>query len=64
MLIDPYLIANATGKFTSFVTLSNNLWDKTIRGEPSFHQIFLYAFADFLGLVLRIMTLTKNHLNK
>ena len=65
LLIDgfPYRIASCIGTDTFACTLSLNFSDKTIRGEPSFHQIFLYAWADFFGLVLRMTPLTKKVLN-
>ena len=33
--------------------------DKTIKGEPSSHHIFLYALADFFGRVFKMIPLTK-----
>ena len=59
----PYRMANDIGTDVISSTFFNNLYDKTIKGDPSSHQIFLYAFADFLGLVFNIIPLTNKVLN-
>ena len=62
--MEPYLIANEAGISIFFLTLLKSFLDNTIKGEPSFHHIFLYASADFFGLVFNIIPLTNNHLKK
>ena len=39
--MDPYLIASETGISIFFLTLLKSFLDNTIKGEPSFHHIFL-----------------------
>src|SRR5690606_40970124 len=65
-LIDgcPYLIAKATGISTFGLIFCTVLSEITISGEPSFHQIFWYAAADFFGRVFRIIPLTINVRNQ
>ena len=55
----PYLIAKLIGIVDFNCSFFCNLSDKTIRGEPSSHHIFLYAFAEVLGLVFNIIPLTN-----
>ena len=67
MLGFPYRIAKAIGTEVFCWTLDCKRSDNTMSGEPSSHQIFLYAFADRRGRVFRIIPFTKkvrNHFGK